>query len=75
MISTSAIRRESAIPVQFDDLVCALIVHVAPPLRLVALTLPSDPPLFHRSCCQAPMMTSGFDGSTITWGSTSLFTN
>src|SRR5215207_11346034 len=62
-------------PVQFDDLVRALIVQLAPPSRLVALTLPSDPPLFQRSCCQAPMMTSGFDGSTITWGSTSLLTN
>src|SRR5215207_5020401 len=62
-------------PVQFEDLVRALIVQLAPPSRLVALTLPSDPPLFHRSCCQAPMMTSGFDGSTITWGSTSLLTN
>src|SRR4029453_15670327 len=62
-------------PGQLGGLVWGLIVHVAPPLRLVALTLPSDPPLFHRSCCQAPMMMSGFDGSTITWGSTSLFTN
>src|SRR5215204_4379620 len=62
-------------PVQFDDLVRALTVQVAPPSTLVAETLPSAPPLFHRSCCQAPMMTSGFDGSTITWGSTSLLTN
>src|SRR5918995_1948994 len=62
-------------PVQFEDLVRGLIVHVAPPSRLVALTLPSAPPLFHRSCCQAPMMMSGFDGSTITCGSTSLLTN
>src|SRR5918994_1195600 len=62
-------------PVQFEDLVRGLIVQLAPPSRLVALTLPSDPPLFHRSCCQVPMMTSGFDGSTITWGSTSLLTN
>src|SRR4029450_1135294 len=62
-------------PVQLEDLVCALIVQFAPLLRLVALTMPSDPPLFHRSCCQASMMMSGFDGSTITWGSTSLFTN
>jgi hypothetical protein len=61
--------------VQFDDLVTALIVQLAPPSRLVALTLPSDPPLFHLSCCQAPMMMSGSDGSTITWGSTSLLTN
>src|SRR5918996_3307983 len=62
-------------PVQFEDLVRAFIAQVAPPSRLVAVTLPSAPPLFHRSCCQAPMMTSGFDGSTITWGSTSLSTN
>src|SRR5919106_6969047 len=62
-------------PVQFDDLVTGLTAHVAPPSTLVALTLPSAPPLFHRSCCQAPMMTSGFDGSTITWGSTSLLVN
>src|SRR5918994_6650074 len=62
-------------PVQFEDLVRALIVQVAPPSRLVAVTLTSAPPLFQRFCCQAPMMTSGFDGSTITWGSTSLLTN
>src|SRR5918994_4817004 len=62
-------------PVQFEDLVRGLIVQVAPPSRLVAVTLPSAPPLFQRFCCQAPMMTSGFDGSTITWGSTSLLTN
>src|SRR4029453_2712545 len=62
-------------PVQFEDLVRGLIVQDAPPSRLGAVTLPSDPPLFQRSCCQAPMMTSGFDGSTITWGSTSLLTN
>src|SRR5918992_3269079 len=62
-------------PVQFDDFVTGLMVQLFPPLRLVAVTLPSAPPLFQRSCCHAPIMMSGFDGSTITWGSTSLLTN
>src|SRR5918996_6556074 len=62
-------------PVQFEVLVMELTVHDAPPSMLVAVTFPSAPPLFQRSCCHAPIMMSGFDGSTITWGSTSLLTN
>ena len=59
-------------PVHFVDLVVALTVQPVPPLVLVAVTSPSEPPLLHRSCCQAPISTAGFDGSTTTCGSTSL---
>jgi hypothetical protein len=58
--------------VQTDDFVFELIVHEAPPFVLLAVTIPRDPPSFHRSCCQAPIRTFGFDGSTVTYGSTSV---
>jgi hypothetical protein len=58
--------------VQTEDFVFELMVHEAPPLVLVAVTIPREPPSFHRSCCHVPTRTFGFEGSTMTYGSTSV---
>src|SRR5512137_1959980 len=45
-----------------------------PPLNEKPATRPCAPPLFQRSCCQAPMMFIGLLGLTATYGSTSALT-
>jgi hypothetical protein len=57
-----------------EDLVLGLIVHVTPPSELDAVTIPRDPPLLQRSCCQAPSSLRPSAGFTETQGSISLFT-
>ncbi len=48
-----------------------LRVQVCPPSKVAALTIPFEPPLDHRSCCQTPIRCWGLVGSIAIDGSTS----
>ncbi len=48
------------------------MLQVAPPLKLTPATLPREPPLDQRSCCQKATMLSGSLGFTSSQGSISL---